>query len=130
MPKIEYWSIAIRTDKEIGGMAAVEYHGETMLSPHVRVSSSAGAGACLDSEKLARAYLEAVKHVLDRRYGKNAWEAEVVPCSSNDSGISKKIHQDSAIVRARIRTGNFAPNRKVDVTDQDQNSRSIPTNTS
>ena len=68
--------------------------------------------AHIDSESLARAFAEACTPFLQKRYGietmlmiESRWEI------SERDKILKQIQDDSEIIRKRLATGNFSPNK-------------------
>ena len=68
--------------------------------------------AHIDSESLARMFAEACIPFLLKRYGseitlrvENCWEV------SEHNKILKRIQSDSELIRKRLATGNFAPNK-------------------
>ena len=71
--------------------------------------------AHIESEQLAKEYLKACSPIFEKRY-KHGYEAEVRKNSaSNHKSVVSRIERDSAILRERLRTRNFAPNKKVEI---------------
>ncbi|MCB1753912.1 MAG: hypothetical protein KDJ38_00225 [Gammaproteobacteria bacterium] len=82
--------------------------GEIFIGPHTRPASYAGAD--LISRELAEEYLSALMPIFQRRYGE--CELKVVEISGTiNKKLEKKIVSDTSMVRARIDTNNFAPNK-------------------
>lgn len=109
---INYWGIRIQTDETKGSMLLQQDRDEMHLSPHVRLAGMSKM-AHIDSEEMAEAFLAASTPVLNKRYG-IGYRAAVVEWSGSDTRqLREQIYCDSAIVRARLKTGNFAPNRAV-----------------
>jgi hypothetical protein len=84
---------------------------DVFLSPHVRLCGYT-AMAHIDSESLARTFAEACTPFLQKRYGietmlmiESRWEISV------GDKILKRIRDDSEIIRKRLITGNFSPNK-------------------
>jgi hypothetical protein len=80
------------------------------ISPHARIAGYTGS-AYIESELLARQYLEALMPVFQKRYG-NKTTIEIVrwECCS-DAKTLKRIQHDSDIIKKRIATNNFTPNK-------------------
>jgi hypothetical protein len=87
-----------------------EEHDELFLGPHVRLTSFDGM-ACIESESLAHQYAEGCTLILQKRYGEDT-TLEVISCREREGKkLAERISRDSAIVRTRIATNNFVPNR-------------------
>lgn len=109
---INYWGISIQTDETKGSMLLQQDRDEMYLSPHVRLAGMSKM-AHIDSDEMAEAFLAACTPVLNKRYGVG-YTAVVVEWRGSDTRqLREQIYRDSAIVRARLKTGNFAPNRAV-----------------
>ncbi len=88
---------------------------EMVVGPHTRPSGAHG-GAMIESRELAVSFAEALKPVYVRRYGQGA-ELAVVECSGSCRGKDiQKIRTHSDIIRARLSSKNFVPNKRVIVT--------------
>lgn len=111
---ISYWVISVRLDESRSGLLVQQERDELYLSPHVRLAGLDGH-ACVESPELAEDFLEATSPILDKRY-RGRFTAEVVECRGHDyRQLREQIYRDSAIIKARLRTENFAPNRKVEL---------------
>jgi hypothetical protein len=86
--------------------------GELFLTAKCRLSD-VGKSACLDSPTLAEEFLSALMPRLQKRYGP---EVKVEICRAVNFGthkqLAERIKSDSSLVRARIKTGILASNRK------------------
>jgi len=111
---INYWVITVQLDEPGSGLFVQQERDELYLSPHVRLAGL-NAVAHVESAELAEGFLAATRPRLDKRYG-DRFTAEVVECRGHDRRqLREQISRDSAIIKARLKTGNFAPNRKVEV---------------
>ena len=91
------------------------YNNSVMIGAHTRL---AGNGARLNSEELAIEYIEALKVLYKKRYNSD-FDFTLNKNESLEDFMSKqeiqKLESDSNIIRARLLTKNFAPNKKVDL---------------
>lgn len=83
---------------------------ELCLSSNVRLCGMARM-AHIDSRQLAEQFVEACLPTLQKRYG-NETTLEIFECmaSATDS-LKERIKVDSEIIRKRIATNNFSPNK-------------------
>ncbi len=112
MHRISFFTIVPRMTSRI--LSALHYQDEksdVFLSPHVRLCGYT-AMAHIDSESLALMFAEACIPFLQKRYGnetrlevESRWEV------SEHNKILKRIHNDSELIRKRLATVNFAPNK-------------------
>jgi hypothetical protein len=112
MHRISYFTIVPRMTSRI--LSALHYQddkSDVFLSPHVRLCGYT-AMAHIDSESLAQKFAEACIPFLQKRYGKETtlsvesrWEV------SENKKIIIRIQEDSEIIRKRLATGNFSPNK-------------------
>ena len=83
---------------------------ELFIGPHVRLTSYDGM-ACIETEALAQQYAGGCSAIMQKRYGSNT-RLEVISCEEiGGKKLTDRISRDSAIVRIRIATGNFVPNK-------------------
>lgn len=109
-----FWSIKIRLDRRNLPLDRLQYRDEIWLSPHVRASGLENM-AHVASRSLAQAFLDGCRATLDRRYGSD-YQAEVVDCSgSTTRSLEARIARDTQIVEWRLASGNFAPNKTLDL---------------
>ncbi|PMR68278.1 hypothetical protein CR158_05440 [Halomonas heilongjiangensis] len=85
---------------------------ELFIGPHVRLAGLPGM-AHIDTEQLANAYAEAVRPVLQRRYGSESDVQVIAVQAGGEKAVKDRIRRDSAIVRKRLATGNMSPNKAV-----------------
>ena len=112
MQRITYYTIVPRTTSRIiSALHNQDENSDIFLSPHVRICSYT-AMAHIDSGSLAQAFADACTPILQKRYGigtmlmiESHWEV-----SENDK-ILKRIQDDSEIIRTRLTTGIFSPNK-------------------
>ena len=112
MYRITYYTIVPRmTPRILSSLLHQDEKSDVFLSPHVRLCGYT-AMAHIDSDSLARAFAEACTPVLQKRYGietmlmiESRWEV------SESDKILKRIRGDSEIIRNRLATGNFSPNK-------------------
>jgi hypothetical protein len=87
---------------------------EMVVGPHTRPAGFQG-GAMIESKELAETFAEAIKPIFKKRYGEST-ELSVVLCSGflREKDLAKiKSHSD--IIKARLATNNFVPNKRVGV---------------
>ncbi len=99
-----------------GGVQLGLFGGERWLLPLPNTKlSDQGKGALLLDEPLAQAFASAVVPVLRKRHGEQVrlvierWESS--PTGAELARLLARARHDTSVVRARIREGNFAPNR-------------------
>lgn len=116
-PTLTYWMVRVSGAQIVGGssFAAATLDG-VYLSPTTKLAS-VQKGAMLDSLELAEAFASALQEVISRRQGA---AVRLTACECGVSGAERSLakyranivaHSDE--VRERLRTGQFAPNRKV-----------------
>jgi hypothetical protein len=87
-----------------------EEKNELYVGPHVRLCGFSGM-AHIETESLAQTYAEAIAPIFQKRYGNGTtlevgyWET-----SMNKKTILR-IEKDSAIIKKRLATNNFASNK-------------------
>ena len=85
------------------------YKNELYLSANLRLCGTQGM-AHVDSAALAARFRAACMAPLRKRYGAD-FDLAVVACeSSADRWTQEKIARDSALIQARLATGNFRSN--------------------
>ena len=83
---------------------------EIYLSANLRLCGS-NSMAYIESASLAKRFRDACMPSLRKRYG-NAFALEITEWSSSeDRQTREKIERDSALIRERLASGNFTPNR-------------------
>ena len=110
--RIIYFTIAPKmTPQILSSLLHQDESSDVFISPHVRLCGY-NAMAHIDSESLARAFADACTPFLQKRYGiettldiQSCWEV-----SGNDK-LFRRILNDSALIRKRLTTGNFTPNK-------------------
>jgi hypothetical protein len=89
---------------------------ELCISPHVKLAGSSKE-AHIDNIKLAKDFLDKCLPIFQKRYGNEAL-LTIIKCSSaQNNSLSQRIYQDTEIIRARLKTNNFTPNKKVYIYD-------------
>lgn len=112
MALIEYWTISVVVHDVKSSLTLQQVREEMYLSPNVKLSGLNGM-ACIESEELAKDFLNGCLPILEKRY-KAGYEASIQrSCASRNNSLIKQIELDSAVVKARLKTGNFSPNKKV-----------------
>ncbi|MBW8305288.1 MAG: hypothetical protein K0M46_00170 [Thiobacillus sp.] len=82
------------------------------VGPHTRLAGFNGV-AHLSSRELAVEFSHALTPIFERRYGPG-FAIEVEDWSGGQSpSLLARIEKDTEIVRLRLQTGNFAPNKPV-----------------
>ena len=110
MAKFDFWVIKpTRGEPGLPSLSSQAYHDEMFLSPHVRLGGF-GSMAHIESERLAKEFSDACTPILQNRYGPD-FALGVVSASSSERNVGKRIEKDSDIVRKRLETANFAPNK-------------------
>jgi len=112
MNRISYFTIVPRmTPRIFSALLHQEENSDVFLSPHVRLCGYS-AMAHIDTESLARMFADACMPFLQKRYGietelgvESRWEV------SESNTILKRIQKDSELIRNRLATGNFSPNK-------------------
>jgi len=112
MLRITYYTIVPElTPRILSSLLHQDEKSDVFLSPHVRLCGY-NAMAHIDSESLARMFAEGCIPFLQKRYGietmlmiESRWEV------SESDKILKRIRDDSEIIRKRLATGNFSPNK-------------------
>jgi len=112
MQRISYFTIVPQmTSRILSSLLHQDEKSDVFISPHVRLCGYT-AMAHIDSESLARMFAEACTPFLQKRYGiettleiEGRWEA------SGHNKLLKRIQDDSELIRKRLATGNFAPNK-------------------
>lgn len=110
-PAVAYFMLRLHGGKQ---PAMLEYQidrGGVWISASTKAADHS-KGACLDSQALADSAAAAQAPAVLRRYGAGA-RLEAVPCwapAMKGSVLPKRIEADSAMLRARIAQGVFAPN--------------------
>lgn len=112
MHRISFFTIVPQMTPRI--QSALLHHDESndvFLSPHVRLCGYT-AMAHVDSFSLAQMFADACTPFLQKRYGvetmlmiESRWEV------SETNKIEMRIKEDSEIIRKRLATGNFSPNK-------------------
>lgn len=89
------------------------HKNELHISPHVKLAGYAKE-AHIATEKLAQEFLDRCLPIFKKRYGKDTY-LSINEWSSNgrDKYLLKRIQNDTAIVKARLKQNNMAPNKKV-----------------
>lgn len=83
---------------------------ELYLGPNVRLSGLKGM-AHIETESLANEFAEACTQRFQERKQPDV-QISVVRCeSSPDKALLKRIKSDSEIIKKRLATGNFSPNK-------------------
>ncbi|MCP5197534.1 MAG: hypothetical protein H6974_12255 [Gammaproteobacteria bacterium] len=114
MALLDYWAIFIEVKEFKPSLSIQQMRDGLYLSPNVKLSGFPSM-AYIESEQLAKEYLKACVPVFEKRY-KHGYEAEVQKHSaSKHKSVVSRIERDSAIIRERIKTCNFAPNKKVEI---------------
>ena len=114
MGRISYFTIVPRmTPRILSALLHQDEHSDVFLSPHVRLCGYT-AMAHIDSESLARTFAEACTPFLQKRYGietllmiESRWDV------SGTDKVLKRIREDSELIRKRLATGNFSPNKSL-----------------
>lgn len=91
-------------------------HGkaEMVVGPHTRPAGLQG-GAMIESKELAETFAEAIRPIYKKRYGEST-ELKVVPCSGFlGKRDLEKVKEHTDIIKVRVATKNFVPNKHVDV---------------
>jgi hypothetical protein len=112
MNRISYFAIVPRmTPRILSALLHQDEGSDVFLSPHVRLCGYS-AMAHIDTESLARTFADACMPFLQKRYGietvlgvESRWEV------SDNNTILKRIQKDSELIRKRLATGNFSPNK-------------------
>ena len=112
MNRISYFTIVPRmTPRIFSALLHHEENSDVFLSPHVRLCGYS-AMAHIDTESRARMFADACIPFLQKRYGietelgvESRWEV------SESNTILKRIQKDSELIRKRLATGNFSPNK-------------------
>jgi len=112
MSRISYFTIVPQmTPRILSALLHQDESSDVFLSPHVRLCGYS-AMAHIDSESLARMFADACIPFLRKRYGietvlgvESRWEV------SENNKILKRIREDSELIRKRLATGNFSPNK-------------------
>jgi hypothetical protein len=112
MHRITYYTIVPQmTPRILSSLLHQDEKSDVFLSPHVRLCGYT-AMAHIDSESLARTFAEACTPFLQKRYGiettlgvESRWEI------SELNKLLKQIQNDSDLIRKRLATGNFSPNK-------------------
>lgn len=86
---------------------------ELFLSPNVKLSGIEKV-AYIESTSLAEKFKEACMPRLQKRYGAE-FDLNVMECEGfeRNSYTKSKIAKDSEIIKKRLATGNFAPNKPI-----------------
>jgi len=112
MHRISYFTIVPKkTPRILSSLLHQDEKSDVFLSPHVRLCGYT-AMAHIDSESLAQMFAEACTPFLQKRYGletmlmiESRWEI------SETNKIEMRIKEDSKIIRQRLASGNFSPNK-------------------
>lgn len=105
-----YYSISVCTDKPNQPLHEIQDRGFWAgLTANVRLAINEHAH--IESRELAEHFLACCRPTLDRRYGEGCYETAINEQRGQDRHVAAKIEKDSAIIKARIRTQNFAPNK-------------------
>jgi hypothetical protein len=112
MHRISYFTIVPQmTPRILSSLLHQDEKSDVFLSPHVRLCGYT-AMAHIESESLALAFADACTPFLKKRYGIETtlmigshWEV------SETQKIIIRIQEDSEIIRKRLATGNFSPNK-------------------
>lgn len=109
--RITYFGVQPRLDKKPPKtLMHADQYCELFLGPHVRLTSFDGM-ACIETESLARQYAESCTSILQKRYGSNT-TLEIIRCEEQEKKkLIERICMDSKIIRTRITTNNFIPNK-------------------
>lgn len=112
--KIGYFSVHVRTDKDIIPMAAEQSKGHWLgLTANIRLSIH--DHAYIETREIAEQLVAACVPVFDRRYGKEGYAVEINEQHGYERYAKQKIEKDTQIILERLRTGNMAPNKPVQV---------------
>lgn len=112
MPSLQYWSIIVEIERSIGGLELQQMRDELWLGPNLRLAGMTGM-AHIETEELAQQFLDACLPIFNKRY-KDGYTVRLVPNGGHDhKSLRGRIDRDSTIIRIRLATGNFAPNKPV-----------------
>lgn len=111
MRRITYFAIKPQLPQPAPiSLFAQDDRDELFLGPHVRLCGFIGM-AHIESAILAHQFAEACTPPLQKRYG-NETKLEVVSWEAiEDKKLAGRIQKDSEVIRKRLATGNFIPNR-------------------
>lgn len=111
---INYWIISVQLNESKDSLFVQQERDELFLSANVRLAGL-NKVAHIESEEMAEAFLAGCTPKLNKRYG-NGYAAQVVECRGSDTRqLRDQIDQDSATIRARLETGNFVSNQRVEI---------------
>ena len=115
-----WYEISVSMDDEgPGNVVHQDLRNGMYVGPHTRPAGYPGA-AQIESRELAEAYRTALLPIFERRYGEGV-ELEVTESVGEIRPKHReKILKHSSIIRARLATGNFAPNVRVVPLAQDE----------
>lgn len=100
----DFWTIRVEDAELQWHIFAIQSKGDCFLSANTKLVGFNKA-VQLSSEALAESFRDAVLPTLRRRHGDGV-SAMVATCRTTDSRL------DDSLVRARIREGLFAPNKR------------------
>jgi hypothetical protein len=87
---------------------------ELCISPHVKLAGYSKE-AHIDNIILAKDFLDKCQPIFQNRYGNEAL-LTIIKCSSGQNiRLTKRIQQDTEIIRTRLKTNNMVPNKKVNI---------------
>ena len=113
MPQLTYYVIAPNAlTAAPDTLHYAKHRGELFISPHVRMSGLDGA-ARIESRELAEQFVVAIMPRLIKRYGKDTTLNIMEVACSDGHWARKKIAEHSEIIRKRLNTENFAPNKPI-----------------
>lgn len=111
--RIEYYSIRPNLHQTIPVSQFTQaVKSELYLGPHVRLAGISGM-AHLDSKALAQEFAMACEPIMKKRYGTDATLEIQRLVADNNKKLAARIARDSEIVRKRLATSNFAPNKTI-----------------
>lgn len=112
MSQLVWYMLQVTMPSSAPGMLAyAQYKDELFVGPHVRLTGI-DKGAHLEDRELAGRYADAVLPILERRYGDGCAVEVLEVQESGRSGLKEQILRHSEIVKSRLLTGNFAPNKR------------------
>lgn len=96
-------------------MYCTQLHGDELcISPHVKLAGFAKEAHINDIE-LAKKFLDRCLPIFQKRYGAET-TLIIIKCSSGENNrLTRRIQRDTEIIKARLKTNNMAPNKKVNL---------------
>ena len=112
MEKKTYYTISLKVDNPNKPLAHDQSKG-VGLTADVRLAITKSAH--IESRELAEEFLSNCRSIFEKRYGRDGYEAYINKYEGSGRHVIHQIKRDSDIIRARICTSNFAPNKKADL---------------